>query len=74
MQPWGQSILIDNQVKGLISEKMNPGSSYQSAIPHKDKIYLLHSIASIPEKLTHSSKMNIAAPGAGQSWPNILER
>lgn len=44
---------------------MNPGSFYQLAIPHKDKIYLCYSIASSPEKLTHSSKMNTAAPEPG---------
>lgn len=74
MPRWGQSILVDNQMKGLISEKVNPGTFYQSAIPHKDKIYLFHSITSSPEKLTHSPKMNIAVPGAAAELPNILER
>lgn len=61
----GQSIHVDNQAKGLILEKVNPGSSYQLAIPHKDEIYLCHSITSSPEKLIHSSKMNTAAPESG---------
>lgn len=62
---WGQSIWAYNQVKGHISEKVNSGSFYQLAIPHKDKIYLLHCITSNPERLSHSSKMNTAAPESG---------